>query len=180
MSQPLNDRQIRQRLSEATALAKEGKYQKASYLLHEIRDNPKAKRLLTQMEGRSDRIQVTDFFSGTVLAMIAFAVVVVIMIGITISGILGEFADRDAVYAEFPARNLVGNQELYVDLVGFCRENIGSDSATCLDWAELVFTNHLQQIRSCVVVNNDGFIVDDINRATITTCFSEVGIPNPS
>lgn len=179
MSQPLNSNQRQERLNQAIALAKKGKYQKASFLIKDMTDNPKARRLLEQMEGRRDKVEVTDFFSGTVLTMIAFAVIVFGLIVYVVLGVRAEFAARDAIYAEFPARGLEGNDELYYDLVLFCQDNLGTDSPGCLDWGAMVFTLHQQEIRSCVVVNDNGFNVDDDNRATITSCFSDVGIPDP-
>lgn len=180
MSQPLNSNQIRERLNQAIVLAQKGKYQKASYLLGDIDDHPQAKKLLKQMEGRRDKVEITDFFSGTVLTMIAFAVIVLGIIVYTAIGIQAEFAVRDAIYAQFPARGLEGNQELYYDLVLFCQDNVESNSSNCLDWGETVFTTYQQEVRSCIVVNDNGFLISDTNRASVTSCFSEVGIPDPS
>lgn len=180
MSQPLNSSQRQERLNQAIELAKKGKYQKASYLLKDMKNDPKARRLLQQMEGRRDKVEVTDFFSGTVLTMIVFAVIVLGLIVYVVLGIRAEFAARDAIYAEFPARGLVGNDELYYDLVLFCQDNLGTDSPSCLDWGELVFTTYQQEVRSCLVVNDNGIFIDDDNRETVTSCFSEVGIPDPA
>jgi hypothetical protein len=105
-----------------------------------------------------------------------FAVVVLAIAFVGINGIIGGFAERDAVYAEFPARGLAGNEEMFFDLVVFCRDNVESD---CFDWSEDVFTNHQTGVRSCIVVNNDGFALDDDNRDTVSACFTEMGIPDP-
>lgn len=181
MSQPpYNKRQIDERVKQATALAKKGNYDKASYLLHPIRSDKRAKRLLEQMAGRSNKVKATDFFSGTVLAMLAFGVIIIAVVIFMFNGILTQVSQRDAIYNEFPARGLEGNQEFYVDLVDFCRNDLDSGNDTCYDWAETVFTEHDMAVRSCVVINDSGFTVDDDNRETITTCFSDAGIPEPT
>ena len=181
MSQPpYNKRQIDGLIKQATALAKKGNYDKASYLLHPIRSDKRAQRLLEQMSGRSNKVKLTDFFNTTVLTMLGFGIIVIAVVIFMFNGIVGEVSERDAVYAEFPARGLVGNNEFYFDLVSFCRENLETGNGTCFDWSETVFTNHETDVRSCIVINDQGFAITDDNRDAITTCFLNAGIPSPT
>ena len=179
MAKPPNERITRERLEKATALAKKGQYQKARYLLSDIQSNPRAKKLLKQMEGRNDKLQggISYFYSGTIVLMVVFGIIALVVFFNVIGNIQGGLQNQGAVNASFDERGLTGNRNLYSDLVFFCYDRVGEESESCIDWGQLVFTDYVNSVRSCVIVDEDGIQYRNRPYEEIETCYQDAGIP---
>lgn len=184
MSQrPLNSKSVNERLEKAKELAKQGQYQKARYMLQDIQSNPTAKKLLQKMDGRKDRTGFSpmQFFNGTLLLIIGLSIVVILVFFNSITGFRSQIDDRASVGDQFSARGLEGNRALFVDLVYYCYETVGDTRASCLDWGETTYTQYMNQVRSCVVVDEeDGIQYRGRSYEDVGICFTEQGIPAPS
>ncbi|MGJ3237259.1 MAG: hypothetical protein ACFE0Q_00990 [Anaerolineae bacterium] len=184
MSQQPNQRILRERVEQAKALIKKGQYSKARYLLGESRAHPQAEKLLKQIEGRDDKLQggLTNFFNVTVLAIVGLSIVTIFVVYTMVTRIQDNVGHRDSVVAQFSERGLEGNAILYADLVYYCYDQVGGEQRpSCLDWGELVYTEHETDVRRCVIVDErNGIQYRNRPMEEIATCFSERGIPDPS
>lgn len=177
-----NQRIVKEKLAQATELAKKGQYQKARYLLQDISSEPKAQRLIKQMEGRNDKLQggISYFYSGTLIAMVVLIGIVLFWIWNSVQGVRNEVDARAAVSNSFAERGLSGNRNMYVDLVYFCYErNGGVDRPECLDWAEYVTREQSDQVIGCVIVSDNGLEYRNQTRDDVASCFTTIGIPDP-
>lgn len=182
MAQKPNERITRERIDKAIAFAKKGQYQKARYMLSDLHANPRAAKLLKQMEGRNDKFQgnITSFFNGTVLTIVALGLIVIFVSYNAVVSIRGQANQRNVVFDTHQARGIAGNAELYVDLVYFCYDRVGEIADSCLDWGEVVITSHVDSVRGCVIVDDtDGIQYRNQEFETVSNCFVNAGIPDP-
>lgn len=182
MAQEPSNRITNQKLEQALALAKKGQYNKARYVLDDIKSHPRAKKMLKQMDGRNDKITggLSYFYSGTLIAIVAFGILVLLFFFNFIGNVQTGVQDTSTMYATFTERGLEGNIEEYVDLVEFCHNRVGDTRESCLDWAQLVIADYNPAVYSCVLVTDGGIQYRGRELDVIATCYSEAGIPDPS
>lgn len=182
MAEKLSERIINQRLEQALALAKKGQYNKARYMLDDIQSHPRAKKLLKQMDGRNDKMTggLSYFYSGTLIAMVAFGILVLLFLFNFIGNVQTGIQDNTNMNEIFTERGMQGNVEEYADLVEFCYDRVGDTRESCLDWGQLVMTEHNPAVFSCVLVTDEGIQYRGRELDVIATCYSEAGIPDPS
>jgi L-fuculose-phosphate aldolase len=134
---------LHEKLKQAFMLAKEGKYEKARYLLHSIDDHPKAQELLQRLEGLEEK-------SKPKAPVSAFAVIMVIFVVVALSGSIAVALFIPNFWGQFSLAELAGigasyemsEQDLLEwNLLSYCQiETYFSES--CEGWTSRAVSNH--------------------------------------
>lgn len=170
---------VRDRLKQSFALAKEGQYEKARYILQSIDHHPKAQELLKRLEGLEEKPKSKSSVS-------VFSIVVVIFVVVTVGGaIIGSLVFQD-ILGRFTLGDLftgggyaLSEKELLeYNLLSYCQiETYYSDS--CEGWASHTVSNYQVDAAECFAPHDDfGFLTSEQHRA-VRTCLQNKGVPNP-
>ena len=111
--------------------------------------------------------------------MIGFGIVVLLFFFNFVGNVQTGVADRGALQATFGERGIIGNANLYVDLVLFCYDQVEDTPDSCMDWSELVMTNYYNEIYGCVIITDSGIDYRNRELDAVATCYNEAGIPAP-
>lgn len=167
------------RLKKAFALAKDGQYAKARYLVRNM-EHPKAKELLALLDGHKEKPKRKSFVSGFSLMVVfviiagigAFAGFAWVMNNYIGNFSLGDLATFDSQTSE--------EEYLYFDLVSYCYDYTGYAGESCEDWTDSVIRDYHDSSARCFAPYDLQTFFNDQEYAEIRTCLRAAGIPNPS
>lgn len=172
---------IKERLSSARKLIKEGRYGAARYILEQI-EHPKAQAMLKAIEGRQEKAKFVAPISGQMAIVGAFAILVIVGLVLAIRYIpplieATQYRGYEDYYDDIP---FVSDDEiLYAHVTSYCYHITGYGGELCLDWADSVVVDYRAVMRDCFAPYTDAGIVSAEDYADVGYCLQENTIPPP-
>ncbi|MEM9955145.1 MAG: hypothetical protein AAF846_26285 [Chloroflexota bacterium] len=177
----LNSRQREERWKQAVALAKRGQYSKVRYILQGMHDEARVRKLLNQIEGRSDKAQggITRYFNVTLVIIVVVGIAVLAITWNFTQNFQQETIDRGEVLSQYEERGLEGGRGLFENFLLMCYDGTSNNNPACVDWAAEAITNHRQVLPACTLLNDDGSIdYRSLTEADVANCLiNEHGVP---
>lgn len=175
---------IKERISAARKLAKEGRYDAARYILAQV-EHPKAKTMLKALEGRQEKRKSSSLFSVRMLIMTIGGIISILgfIAALVFIPPLIEAPQKkieNDFYNESIGNITLSDEEVrYANLANYCYDYTGYGGELCLDWTEMVLADYADGLDNCLAPLIDADMPTDEIYAKVGTCLTDAGVPPP-
>lgn len=175
---------IKERLSTARKLIKNGRYDAAHYILEQI-NHPKAQAMLKVIEGRQEKPKSASLISGQMAILSVFAITITLGLILAIRYIpplieASQYPDYEDYYDAYDDIPFVSDDEiLYAHVASYCYHITGYGGELCLDWTDSIVVDYRAIVRACFAPYVDTGIMNAENYADVSNCLQENVVPPP-
>lgn len=177
-----NDSTIKERLSAARKLAREGRYEAARYILEQV-EHPKARAMLEALEGHQDKVKSRPLITGQQLLAIMgiIGVVGIVIVPILIQAILQIPEQRlnDGLSKISGNISISEDEALYLNVVNYCYHITGYGGDLCLDWTDTLIADYKSTANDCFAPYLEKALLEEEDYSAISACLNNANVPPP-